>query len=101
MRRVVVLPAPLGPSRPVISPSRAVKPTPCTALTGPVLAAKLLWRSCTSIIGLRLPAVETGEGHRVGHGVQAFGIELARVGGIDESREQLGHAADRQDVVAL
>jgi hypothetical protein len=25
MRRVVVLPAPLGPSRPVISPSRALK----------------------------------------------------------------------------
>ena len=29
MRSVVVLPAPLGPSRPVISPSRALKVTSC------------------------------------------------------------------------
>ena len=34
MRSVVVLPAPFGPSRPVISPSRAVKLTPRTACTG-------------------------------------------------------------------
>ena len=35
MRSVVVLPAPFGPRRPVISPSRAVKLTPSTALTLP------------------------------------------------------------------
>ncbi len=34
MRSVVVLPAPLAPSRPVISPSRATKDTPSTRLFG-------------------------------------------------------------------
>src|SRR5579885_389534 len=46
MRNVVVLPAPLGPSRPVISPSRAVNDTPSTAFTSP----KDLCRFLTSII---------------------------------------------------
>ena len=46
MRSVVVLPAPLGPSRPVISPSRALNDTPCTARTAP----KDFTRPCTSIM---------------------------------------------------
>ena len=53
MRSVVVLPAPLGPSRPVISPSRAVKPTSSTAMTG-VLSlprpGKVLRRCSATII---------------------------------------------------
>src|SRR6185437_3353532 len=50
MRNVVVLPAPFGPSRPVISPSRAVKVTPSTAFTSP----KALCRFLTSIIEIDL-----------------------------------------------
>ena len=50
MRSVVVLPAPLGPSRPVISPSRAAKLTPSTAFTTPVRVLKLLCRSFAVIM---------------------------------------------------
>jgi hypothetical protein len=50
MRSVVVLPAPLGPSSPVISPSRAVKLTPSTAFTTPVRVLKLLCKSFAVII---------------------------------------------------
>src|SRR6185437_6022696 len=50
MRNVVVLPAPLGPSRPVISPSRAAKVTPSTAFTSP----KALCRFLTSSIEIDL-----------------------------------------------
>src|SRR5690606_7687027 len=46
MRRVVVWPAPLGPSRPVMRPSSARKLTPSTAFTLP----KALCRSRTSIM---------------------------------------------------
>src|SRR5574337_77827 len=46
IRRVVVLPAPLGPSSPVISPSQAAKLTPSTAFTLP----KALCRFLTSIM---------------------------------------------------
>src|SRR5579875_1354712 len=46
MRKVVVLPAPFGPSSPVISPSRALNVTPSTALTSP----NALCRFLTSII---------------------------------------------------
>ena len=50
MRMVVVLPAPLGPSSPVIWPSWAVKLTPSTAVTFPVLVLKDLCRSLAMII---------------------------------------------------
>ena len=35
MRKVVVLPAPLGPSRPTISPASTWKPTPSTTVRSP------------------------------------------------------------------
>src|SRR4249919_297619 len=117
MRSVVVLPAPFGPSRPVISPSRAVKLTPCTALTSPVLLWKDLCRSMASImravsrrVGSRseasrmrswFPPVESSEGLRVRHLVQAGSIELHRIRAVDELREQARHATGRQHVVAL
>lgn len=41
MRRVVVLPAPLGPSRPTISPGATVMSRERTASTGPVLLMKV------------------------------------------------------------
>src|SRR5690606_6365334 len=100
MRRVVVLPAPLGPSRPVISPSRASKPTPRTACTGPALALKVLCRSWTSIIS-GLPSVVAREGRRGGQLVEAAGVDALGVGAFDELREQLGHAAGADHVVAL
>src|SRR5690606_12503565 len=100
MRRVVVLPAPLGPSRPVISPSRALKPTPRTAWTGPVRALKVLCRSWTSIMS-GLPAVGAGKRR---HGLQAFQarrVERRRIGGLDELGGELGHAPGHQYVVPL
>src|SRR3990167_364517 len=100
MRSVVVLPAPLGPSRPVISPSRAVKLTPCTAFTRPVLVLKDLCRSWTSIIS-GLPAVEAGKGFGIRNLVEAGRVELFRVRAIDEAGEKFRHAADPDHVVAL
>src|SRR5690606_17303282 len=112
MRSVVVLPAPLGPSRPVISPSRASKPTSSTATTRAwslPLPGKVL-RRCSAMImcGVlgsgrarrsRLPAVERGEGGHVAEVVQALAVERLRVRGLDEAREQLGHAAGADHVV--
>src|SRR3970282_427409 len=51
MRRVVVLPAPLGPSRPVIWPSGASKSTRSTALTVRVLVLNALCRLRAMIMG--------------------------------------------------
>src|SRR5690606_6824822 len=100
MRRVVVLPAPLGPSRPVISPSRASKPTPLTACTVPVLLRKDLCRFSSRIMS-GLPAVVARERRLRGQAVQAAGVERSGVGGLDELGEQLRHAAGADHVVAL
>ncbi|KAG0730615.1 hypothetical protein G6F23_016120 [Rhizopus arrhizus] len=51
MRMVVVLPAPLGPSRPVIWPSAARKPTLDTAWMRPVRVSKALCRLSATIMG--------------------------------------------------
>ena len=49
MRTVVVLPAPLGPSRPKISPSATLKDRSCTAVTRPKslrsLSTTIMWLS--------------------------------------------------------
>src|SRR5690606_25736612 len=100
MRRVVVLPAPLGPSSPVISPSRASKPTPFTACTVPALVLNDLCRFSSRIMS-RLPTVVAGERRLCGQAVEAGGVQRLRVRGLDELREQLGHAADADHVVAL
>src|SRR5690606_5590605 len=100
IRNVVVLPAPLGPSRPVISPSRAVKPTPCTARTGPVLALKVLCRLSTSIMS-GLPAVVAGKWRRGAQAREAVRVERGRVGGLQELGEQRRHAAGADHVVTL
>src|SRR5690625_3178819 len=100
MRRVVVLPAPLGPSSPVISPSRAWKPTPLTAWTGPPLALNDLCRFSSRIIS-GLPSVIAGERRRRAQPLQAGGVKRSRVGGFDELCEQLGHAPEGQDAVPL
>src|SRR5690606_35357419 len=100
MRKVVVLPAPLGPSRPVISPSRAAKPTPSTATTGPDLVRKVLCRSWTSIIS-GLPAVEAGKRWRRRQLLQALDIQCAGVGGFEELRQQPRHATGTQRAVPL
>src|SRR5690606_27038719 len=102
-RRVVVLPAPLGPSRPVIWPSCASKPTPATAWTMPVRVLNCLCRSWAMIIaaGLRVdgggasgfPSVETGEGRDVAHVGQAAGLQCVRIGVLQELAEQARHAA--------
>src|SRR5690242_7155083 len=59
MRSVVVLPAPFGPSRPVISPSRAVNDTPSTAFTAP----NALWRFLTSIMAYSVQPSVDPRGH--------------------------------------
>src|SRR5690606_21608378 len=110
MRRGVVLPAPLGPSRPVIWPSRASKPTPETAWTTPVRVLKLLWRSWAMIIAaLRwrgggasgLPSVEAGEGRYVAHAVQAARIQRGGIGAFQELAEHARHATQAEGAVAL
>src|SRR5690606_24031872 len=111
MRRVVVLPAPLGPSKPVIWPSWAWKPTPETALTVPVRVLNCLCRSWAMTIaaGLRLegggasglPSVEAGEGRYVGHAGQAGGIQRSGIGALHELAEQARHAAQAEGAVAL
>src|SRR2546422_7978996 len=55
MRIVVVLPAPLGPRKPTISPRSTRKEIPATASTAP----KLLVRPLTSIIGVRLTTCDS------------------------------------------
>src|SRR5699024_4666848 len=100
MRKVVVLPAPFGPSRPMISPSRASKPTPLTACTGPPLALNDLCRFSSRIMS-GLPSVRAGKGGLRGKALQAAGVQRRRVGGFDELRKLLGHAAGAQDTVAL
>src|SRR5690606_41429297 len=90
MRRVVVLPAPLGPSRPVIWPSAASKWTPSTALTVPVLVLNVLCRLSAEIMRRSLrrgswrPAVEVHERRHVAQRVEAAGIERGGVGAFDE-----------------
>src|SRR5688572_413191 len=115
MRSVVVLPAPLGPSRPVIWPSWAWKLTPSTALTTPLRVLKDLWRSWAVIMGLgrsrrgdarepggsRLPSVERGERRHVAEAVQAAGIERPGLQRLDELADQLRRAAHGHRAVAL
>src|SRR6185436_12113677 len=96
MRSVVVLPAPLGPSSPVISPSRATKLTPCTACTLP----NDLWSSRTSSMS-GLPAVRGDERRRVAELVQAARVELRRVRVLEELADQARHAAALRHDVAL
>src|SRR3546814_3894155 len=139
MRSVVVLPAPLGPSRPVISPSRASKPTSSTATTGVLslpLPGKVLRRCSAVIMGFGIgdwgfgkaegrsgnrirsgrrpipnpespipaswpPPVETRKRRRICQLVQALNVPATGVGGFEDLREQLGHAAGADHVVAL
>src|SRR6202022_2616006 len=49
MRRVVVLPAPLGPRNPKISPDRTVRSTPATASTTRFRVLNTRLRPCVSI----------------------------------------------------
>ncbi len=49
---VVVLPAPLGPSKPYTSPSKTLKVTPRTASTFPRLDSNVFLRSLTAINAL-------------------------------------------------
>src|SRR5690606_13403070 len=112
MRRVVVLPAPLGPSRPVISPSRAVKPTSSTATTGVLslprpgkvlrsCSATIMWMISLSDVRSGFPAVEAGERRRVTELVQALAVQRLGVGLLDELGEQLRHSAGADHRMAL
>src|SRR5213076_693786 len=110
MRSVVVLPAPFGPSRPVISPSRATNPTSSTATTRALslpLPGKVL-RRCSAVIIERVlvgrsgfPAIEAGERRGVGKRGEAVGIQVLRIAGVEELRDQFRHAASTDHVVAL
>src|SRR5258708_10879561 len=70
MRSVVVLPAPLGPSSPVIEPSGAVNETSRTASMGP----KCFARSSTLITSLQLRAQRQHE-ERPRDALQAFAVQ--------------------------
>src|SRR5437868_14215900 len=97
MRSVVVLPAPLGPSRPVISPSRATNETPATARTAP----NDLCRFSTSNISLRLPAVGGDERRARAERVHAARVELLGLELGEELGGELRDAAAIHDDVAL
>src|SRR5512139_582856 len=105
MRRVVVLPAPFAPSRPVICPSCAAKLTPSTACTRPLGEAKLLRTSSTWIMARDsasgLPAVGACERRRVLQLVEARPVERACVGTFDEVSDQPGRATYAHHRVAL
>src|SRR5689334_10353182 len=58
MRWVVVLPAPLGPSRPTISPSFTSRSMPRTASTTPLFVLNVRASPRASIIGGSIPAVQ-------------------------------------------
>src|SRR5487761_2474919 len=98
-RSVVVLPAPLGPSSPVISPSRALNDTPSTATTLP----KRLCKSITSIMALILwrRAIEVDVGGSRPQVIDALGIELFWIELVDEFSDELRNAAAADHVVAL
>src|SRR5512143_2239242 len=98
-RSVVVLPAAFGPSRPVISPSRAMNDTPSTATTLP----NRLCRFLTSIIARasRRCAVEVEQGRDRAEVVDAFRVQGEGIELVDELRDQPGDAAATDDVVAL
>src|SRR5699024_8385822 len=76
------------------------RPSSRTACPGPVFALKVLCRSWTSIMS-GLPAVVAGEGRCRAEAVEATGIDAVGIGALDELREQLGHAAGADHVVAL
>ena len=48
IRRVVVLPAPLGPRKPTTSPSSTSRSTPLTACTSLAFLPFPVWKVCTS-----------------------------------------------------
>ncbi|AKZ58175.1 hypothetical protein SAM23877_5130 [Streptomyces ambofaciens ATCC 23877] len=52
IRRVVVLPAPLGPRKPRISPARTVRSMPRTASTGPCFVSKVRARPAVLMIAM-------------------------------------------------
>src|SRR4029079_3321156 len=54
IRRVGVVPEPLGPRKPKISPASTWRSTPATASTGPVRVLKVRLRSLVAIIVLRI-----------------------------------------------
>src|SRR5258707_10824468 len=100
MRSVVVLPAPLGPRSPVISPSRATKETPSTARTAP----KDLRSSCSSITAgprSRVGSVGIDEGGRLAQFIEAVCVQAACIERADEFPQQARHAAHGQQTVAL
>src|SRR5260221_14732934 len=100
MRSVVVLPAPLAPRSPGISPSRATKETPSTARTAP----KDLRSSRSSITAgprSRVGPVGVDEGGRLAQFIEAGCVQSACIEGADELSQQARHAAHRQQTVAL
>src|SRR5512135_3683940 len=103
MRSVVVLPAPFGPSRPVISPSRASKLTPSTARISPPRVLNDLRRPWIAIMRRpsRIPAVRADERRWRRELLQAGRIEGLRVRSGDELSHQLRRAAAAEHVVAL
>jgi hypothetical protein len=50
-RAVTLLPEPLSPTMPSVSPGPTVKETPSTARTAPASVRKTVWRSLTSSTG--------------------------------------------------
>src|SRR5512139_341009 len=103
MRSVVVLPAPFGPSRPVISPSRATKLTSSTARIVRPPAVNVLRSDSTSITGAPsgIPAVGAEERRRRREALEAGGVERRSAARIHEPLHQARHATHAHHVVPL
>src|SRR5689334_23893842 len=110
-RRVVVLPAPLGPRKPTISPSATVRSTPRTASTVRLRLRNVRARPSASIIGILVPFLFVAA--RVVPVVRQLGQDRGelvvpsdlglhpQLAAAHRGRLQLGHVALGQQVLAL
>src|SRR5512132_2292611 len=97
-RSVVVLPAPLAPSRATISPSATVSETPCRALIGPYRASTPRSSSSVDTLG---PQVGLDHVriclHLAGRSLRDLAAEVEHVYAVADRHHQLHVVFDEQD----
>src|SRR5436305_14755069 len=84
MRRVVVLPAPSGPTRPNSSPRPTSKLTPATAVRSPNLRVRPSTRRRGSDMNSTLHLRQPDVGRQAGLELVGGGLEEAHIDGVDE-----------------
>src|SRR5436309_8085284 len=96
-RRVVVLPAPLAPSRVTISPSATVSETPCRALIGPYRASTPRSSSSVDSFGpqVRLDHIRTCL-HLAGRSLGDLAPEVEHVHAVADRHHELHVVLDRK-----